>query len=273
MPTIAFENAAPAMSEPSARFVRASVSPPFAQATGRFAAISWMAFTANASLTGFFWMDVYASMACVSASMPVVAVSFGGSEAVSAGSRMAACGTSLYEVNDSLACAFVSATTATSVTSLPVPAVVGTAMNGGRSAFNISEPCNVAKSTPLHANDAAAPFVVSMTEPPPMATKPSQPRWPYSCATSFTTSIEESGGTWSNTSYGTPAASSTSVSFAATPSFMSPASVMTSGCFTPRDANSSGSLSSACAPHTIFVGQKNSKPFKGTSSEVDGPPG
>ena len=54
-----------------------------------------MAFTAKASLTGFFWMDVYASMACVSASMPVVAVSFGGSDAVSAGSRMAACGTSL----------------------------------------------------------------------------------------------------------------------------------------------------------------------------------
>ena len=26
------------------------------------------------------------------------------------------------------------------------------------------------------ARDAAAPFVVSMTEPPPMATKPSQPR-------------------------------------------------------------------------------------------------
>ena len=62
---------------------------------GRFAAISSMAFTANASLTGFFWMDVYASTACVSASIPVVAVSLGGSDAVSAGSRMAVCGTSL----------------------------------------------------------------------------------------------------------------------------------------------------------------------------------
>ena len=138
--------------------------------------MSSMALTAKASETGFFWMDVYASTAWVSASMPVVAVSFGGSEEVSAGSRMAACGTSLYEVNDSFACLCVSATTATSVTSLPVPAVVGTAMSGGRSAFRISEPCSVAKSTPSQARDAAAPFVVSMTEPPPMATKPSQPR-------------------------------------------------------------------------------------------------
>ena len=66
--------------------------------------MSSMALTAKASETGFFWMDVYASTAWVSASMPVVAVSFGGSEEVSAGSRMAACGTSLYEVNDSFAC-------------------------------------------------------------------------------------------------------------------------------------------------------------------------
>ena len=83
------------MSEASARLVRASVLAPSRQAVGRFAAISSIAFTANASDTGFFWMDVYASTACVSASMPVVAVSFGGSDAVSAGSRMAACGTSL----------------------------------------------------------------------------------------------------------------------------------------------------------------------------------
>ena len=200
MPTMAFENAAPAISEASARLVRASVSAPLRQAVGRFAAISSTAFAANASDTGFFWMDVCASTAWVSASMPVVAVSFGGSDEVSAGSRMATCGTSLYEVNDSFACLCVSATTATSVTSLPVPAVVGTAMNGGRSAFRISEPCSVAKSTPSQASDAAAPFVVSMTEPPPMATNPSQPRSAYRRATSFTTSIDESGGTWSNTS-------------------------------------------------------------------------
>ena len=103
-------------------------------------------------------------------------------------------------MNDSFACFCVSATTATSVTSLPVPAVVGTAMNGGRSACRISEPCRVAKSTPSQASEAAAPFVVSMTEPPPMAMNPSQLRAAYRRATSFTTSIDESGGTWSNTS-------------------------------------------------------------------------
>ena len=95
MPTMALLNAAPAMSDPSARLALASTFAPSRQATGRLAAISSLAFPAKASLTGFFWMDVYASMACVSASMPGVAVSFGGSDAVSAGSRMAACGTSL----------------------------------------------------------------------------------------------------------------------------------------------------------------------------------
>ena len=70
----------------------------------------------------------------------------------------------------------MSATTATSVTSLPVPAVVGTAMNGGMSRVRISAPCSVAKSTPSQDSEAAAPLAVSMTEPPPMATNPSQPR-------------------------------------------------------------------------------------------------
>ena len=58
MPTMAFENAAPAMSEASARFVRASAFAPSRQAVGRFAAMSSMALTAKASDTGFFWMDV-----------------------------------------------------------------------------------------------------------------------------------------------------------------------------------------------------------------------
>ena len=103
-------------------------------------------------------------------------------------------------MNDNFARLRVSATTATSVTSLPVPAVVGTAMKGGMSFCRISAPCKVAKSTPSQASEAAAPFVVSMTDPPPMATNPSHPRCAYSCATWFTTSIDESGGTWSNTS-------------------------------------------------------------------------
>ena len=58
-----------------------------------------------------------------------------------------------------------------------------------------------------------------------------------------------------------PAASSTRVSLAATPSFIRPASVTTKGRVTPRSASSPGSLSSACAPHTILVGQLNSNAF------------
>ena len=38
----------------------------------------------------------------------------------------------------------------------------------------------------------------------------------------------------------------------------------------PRSATSSGSLSSAWAPQTIFVGQLNSKPFMGAPFADDG---
>ena len=95
MPTIAFEKEAPAMRLASASDVRASAFFPSAHAVNRLSAMSVMAERASESLTGFFWMEVYASTACVSASMPVVAVSLGGSDWVSTGSRIATCGTSL----------------------------------------------------------------------------------------------------------------------------------------------------------------------------------
>ena len=67
------------------------------------------------------------SIACVSASMPVAAVMCGGSPVMSSGSSAAIFGTSRGSMMTSLVWCSGSAMTAATVTSEPVPAVVGTA--------------------------------------------------------------------------------------------------------------------------------------------------
>ena len=67
------------------------------------------------------------STACVSASMPLAAVTLRGSPSMRLPSSAAMRGTSLPSTTASLARAAVSVTTAATVTSAPVPAVVGIA--------------------------------------------------------------------------------------------------------------------------------------------------
>ena len=71
-----------------------------------------------------------ASIACVSASMPVAAVMAGGRPVISAGSSAATLGTSRVSTITILLLRSGSAITAATVTSEPVPAVVGTAYTG-----------------------------------------------------------------------------------------------------------------------------------------------
>ena len=83
-----------------------------------------------ASVSGLAFTDTYGSISCVRASIPVDAVSAGGSASVSSGSTTASAGS----INGLRRLTFwwLSGTvrTAFRVTSAPVPAVVGTAMNG-----------------------------------------------------------------------------------------------------------------------------------------------
>ena len=66
--------------------------------------------------------------------------------------------------------------TATGVHSLPVPAVVGTAMNGTRSPRGrFSQPIRPRMSSVRWPISSLTPLAVSSTEPPPSATMPSQP--------------------------------------------------------------------------------------------------
>ena len=106
---------------------RASRSAPFAQALPRLAKISLTAAIDSGRVSSLAKPETKDSTACVSASMPVAAVTARGMPVISAASSAAITGTSLPSTIGVLVRATVSVTTATAVTSEPVPAVVGTA--------------------------------------------------------------------------------------------------------------------------------------------------
>ena len=144
-PTMLLPNAAPAMHAATAMSMRASraarlpcaagtapqgLSMP--SAAGSASRMMRSAAKARASLMGLRWSQVHASMAWHMASRPVAAVTRGGSDCVMRGSRKAASGIMQGEIYSSLTPRVGWRMTATGVHSLPVPAVVGTAMNGTR---------------------------------------------------------------------------------------------------------------------------------------------
>ena len=65
--------------------------------------------------------------------------------------------------------------TAQSVTSLPVPAVVGIATSGGMRSVDRAWPYSYSRIEPPCATTTPIAFAVSIDEPPPSATSPSQP--------------------------------------------------------------------------------------------------
>ena len=74
--------------------------------------------------------DMKVSMQCAIASMPVAAVSAGGRPSVSSGSQIATLGHDERRDHADLAAVVEDQDRAARPTSLPVPAVVGTAMTG-----------------------------------------------------------------------------------------------------------------------------------------------
>ncbi len=83
--------------------------------------------------------DMKVSMQCATASMPVAAVRPAGRPSVSSGSQIAALGTRCQEWKPSLRWSSTM-TIAPRATSLPVPAVVGTAISGAAAAVIFGEP-------------------------------------------------------------------------------------------------------------------------------------
>ena len=84
----------------------------------------------SASVSGFALLDVNGSINCVSASRPVLAVTAGGKLWVSSGSTSARRGSIVGLRRLALMPCSGEASTALRVTSAPVPAVVGMAMQG-----------------------------------------------------------------------------------------------------------------------------------------------
>ena len=76
-------------------------------------------------------LPIYASIACVNASKPVVEVRCFGNVNVATGSSTANSGTNLKSLIVYFSCVFESLITEVIVVSLPVPAVVGTQKIGG----------------------------------------------------------------------------------------------------------------------------------------------
>lgn len=173
-PTSALMKAAPAM-------VLASIMDPWAcrsegscQQRGRFAAISSMARSASASEMGLAGREVKLSMAWVKASTPQEAIRPRGSVVRSSGSQMATSGERLSaSMMVILRCSSVLVMTETKVTSLPVPAVVGTHTSGSiRLGMGRSSSWRTGRSL---VTMAAIALDWSITLPPPRATISSTP--------------------------------------------------------------------------------------------------
>ena len=133
-----------------------------------------MASRAKASLIGLWCVFQIDSIACESASMPEDSVMASGCVTVSSGSRIAARGYRRSSESEYLQ-PFASHNVAVLVTSLPVPAVVGTQKSGGRTASGGSGSSARASSHTARicrpdASAAATAFAESSTDPPPIAT-------------------------------------------------------------------------------------------------------
>ena len=118
------------------------------------------------------------STAWVSASMPVAAVMGPGSPVIRLGSSAAISGSSFGSRKNFFSCVSVSETTAATVTSEPVPAVVGMANSGAGGCFTLNFPSSLPSGRPLVAI-AAIILPASIGDPPPNATTASQPSASY----------------------------------------------------------------------------------------------
>ncbi|GCO36728.1 hypothetical protein ExPCM14_02382 [Escherichia coli] len=146
-----------------------------------------MAPIARLSVNGVAFSALYASMAWVNASMPVIAVTCDGTPSVSAASRIATSGISEAWANTCLRPLTASIITVTLVVSEPVPAVVGMAINGRRGCRTLVSDISASVLSGFVTSNATA-FAASSTEPPPNAITPSQPD-SRNCATAAHTSV------------------------------------------------------------------------------------
>ncbi len=197
---------------------------PCEYARGRLEKTSFTADTHSILVSTCCQLPWYASTAWVSASMPVAAVIGGGIPFIITGSSAAAIGTSFGSITTFFSCFAESVTTATTVTSDPVPAVVGTANNGSGGLPTLSIPTSCDGAFPLVAI-AAMTLAASIDEPPPNASIESLPWARTADRPACSTASVGSGTMPSNTATSMPSASSALCTGSTRPSLTSTASV------------------------------------------------
>ncbi len=202
--------ASPAMEAAQCIFSRASLSSPFMYARGRFSKMRRAASTARGLEKGLALLDTKDSTAWVRASSPVWAVSRGGMDAASAGSRMATSGMSSGE---KMACFLLGASSdimAVAVASEPVPLVVGMATSLVRPKGGIERRGGKRMSSKLRPGCSKKTLIAlaaSMQEPPPRAMTRSGRKSRICCAPRSTVPMDGSGSTRSKSSHLTFASS------------------------------------------------------------------
>ena len=153
--------------------------------------------------------------------------------------------------------------TAASVTSEPVPAVVGTARRSGSFLWILSIPLIFPTGRSLFTARAPATLAQSMTEPPPMARIASQPDTKKHSAAASTSATVGSGDTPVYSTVRMPASSHCARSGAIVPRRIVPGVVMTCTAFIPCAFNNSGILvihPSPCTSVCLPAGNRESIP-------------
>ena len=147
---------------------------------------------------GLWSTETYGSIACTKASIPVAAVMAWGIPNINIGSLKETNGMFRQETTTNFKWVSSLLITAWRVNSEPVPAVVLTAISGGRGLLKVSIPANLVMSSPL-VRIIPIPFPQSWEEPPPTVMIESHPWAKYSSLPALMLRIFGFGSTPSKT--------------------------------------------------------------------------
>ena len=169
----------PAMQAALCSFSRASVSSTSLTARTRYSNTSCIARMHSPSEKSLLHVQLYPSIACVSASIPVSAVSWGGMARAICGSTMAMSGTICRLMRLSFLWSSVSVSTTANVASEPVPDVVETqtSLHLAPSPKSVTNGLISSISISGRSYCTLIALAASMTDPPPTATIKSGACW------------------------------------------------------------------------------------------------
>mmetsp|Transcript_21367 Transcript_21367/g.70624 ORF Transcript_21367/g.70624 Transcript_21367/m.70624 type:complete len:326 (+) Transcript_21367:359-1336(+) len=255
-----FWKATAAIADAASMWLRAATSDPSATAAGSQVCMSRRDSRAMPSHIGWYESTDSASMACVTASMPVHAVSVGGRESVRSGSAITwICAVQPGCATQNLTLRLVSVYIAAESISAPVPAVVGMRTSGGQLISSTGGRVHSSSSRLLpDPATIAIDLPASRPLPPPTATKPSAACSRYAAAPATMLRSVGLASTSPKRRGCRPAAASESKSPPTTGLPLKPLSATRSGRFEPRSRSLAGSSAARPAPNVTGTGKAQS---------------